>query len=476
MQGPLSEEHFDAYLTPLSEEAPAGEYLKGNKALYRSLRNAYNIAQTSFHKLSMNPDPQELDDLKLINSENWQALEELLLDCLKNHSRDLECMSWLAIAQMFSSTPYARLNTTLKLVDQSLKAFWPQIQPWLPDNKLQTENPENERAEHHHKILQRLLGESDTTCPLIPPLCMLPLVGDIDFSRYQRERSSLPELREMAVSALSSERTSVVEKIKDILQVSKTLDELDKTLETLLKPYSIPAPGSEYLRKQLDNNLSALKDLVGDTITPWPSIQSEAPHAHALPTISSTGDEPEVENPTSAKPAEQTTSIFQFNEKGFNRDQAFHQLRMLADFFQQTEPQSPVSYILEKAIRWGYTPLPQLMNELLQGNDQFLSRITELTGMNQIEKALIPGIPAPEHFKAPASVTTQPDIPPPEAPREAPREAPQEAPQESLQEPVISNENRVESDKTVDSTDSQNTSTSPVNIAGLDISNLNDLS
>ncbi len=464
MQGPLSEEHFDAYLTPLSEEAPAGEYLKGNKPLYRSLRNAYNIAQTSFHKLSMNPDPDELDDLKIINSENWKELESLLLDCLKNQSRDLECMSWLAIAQMFTETPYTRLTVALKLINQSLKTFWPAIQPWLPDNKLQTENPETERAEHHYKTMQRLLGESDTTCPLIPPLCMQPLVGDIDFSRYQRERSSLPELKEISIATLGTEKAIVVERIKGIQQITATLDELDGTLTELFKAYSMPAPSSEYLRKQLDNNLSALKDLVGDAITPWPLAQSEV--TAASPTVTRSNDQPETTNTTTEQSTEQTTSAFHFSEEGFNRDQAFHQLRMLADFFQQTEPQSPVSYILEKAIRWGYTPLPQLMNELLQGNDQYLNRITELTGMNLTEKAMIPGTPDPQQFKSPA----------PAAPSPVPKATAINEEQESPQQPIITEESVEVPNRFPSPSDSSEASTSSVSLEGLGISNLDDLS
>jgi type VI secretion system protein ImpA len=47
------------------------------------------------------------------------------------------------------------------------------------------------------------------------------------------------------------------------------------------------------------------------------------------------------------------------------RDDAFHQLLKVADFFQRTEPHSPVSFALEQVVRWGRMPLPELLAELI---------------------------------------------------------------------------------------------------------------
>ncbi|MEY4588685.1 MAG: hypothetical protein RL497_761, partial [Pseudomonadota bacterium] len=63
-----------------------------------------------------------------------------------------------------------------------------------------------------------------------------------------------------------------------------------------------------------------------------------------------------------------------------NREQAFKQLTEIAEFFRKTEPHSPVSYMLEKAVRWGNMPLHELMQELI--NDETTrNRYSELTGV-----------------------------------------------------------------------------------------------
>ncbi|WDZ71665.1 hypothetical protein PWW31_10700 [Vibrio harveyi] len=89
-----------------------------------------------------------------------------------------------------------------------------------------------------------------------------------------------------------------------------------------------------------------------------------------------------------------------------NRDHAFHELRKLADYFKQTEPHSPVPFLLERAIRWGYLSLPELLQEMTGGNNQVLDHINQLTGMDNLEQTILKRIPEPQ--SVPESVPTVP--------------------------------------------------------------------
>jgi type VI secretion system protein ImpA len=51
------------------------------------------------------------------------------------------------------------------------------------------------------------------------------------------------------------------------------------------------------------------------------------------------------------------------------REQAFQQLLLLADFFRRTEPHSPLSYSIERVVRWGRMPLPELLGEIVTEDD-----------------------------------------------------------------------------------------------------------
>jgi len=48
-----------------------------------------------------------------------------------------------------------------------------------------------------------------------------------------------------------------------------------------------------------------------------------------------------------------------------SREDAFKKLIDISEFFRKTEPHSPISYILERAVKWGDMPLDDLMKELI---------------------------------------------------------------------------------------------------------------
>ena len=403
MYGLMSEELVGVLCSPVSEDHPAGEYLKSNRQLYRPLRNVYNVAQTSLHKLSLNPDPSELEELLIANQENWSELETLLLDILQTKSRDLECLVWLAMAQLFSDQPYIRLAHVLNLIEQVVRTFWPDVQPLLPDDKIRSSDEQGiarERAELQSRPLKLLFGESEDSCQIAVPLRMLPLVGNIDYVRYQRDETKLrKQLQELRSDILGS-KDEIVKRINSMQDALDALDTLDKTLQSCFAELNMAAPGNRFLRQQLEANLIAMQNLTDGVIVPWPLdtrkiIESEREISEKTAILKEGLLDSDTESQSAAN-GSGTSGGDNYKAGysavvGFERNQAFHQLRSLADFFQKTEPQSPVSYLLEKAIRWGYTPLPEIMHELLQGDETALKRITELIGMNMTTKKPIPG-------------------------------------------------------------------------------------
>lgn len=52
-----------------------------------------------------------------------------------------------------------------------------------------------------------------------------------------------------------------------------------------------------------------------------------------------------------------------------NRDEAFTLLAGIAQFFKQTEPQSPVPYLIERAIKWGNMPLEGWLNDVIKDSN-----------------------------------------------------------------------------------------------------------
>ncbi len=63
-----------------------------------------------------------------------------------------------------------------------------------------------------------------------------------------------------------------------------------------------------------------------------------------------------------------------------DRENMLNAILQAAQFFRQTEPHSPLPYLLERAVRWGKTPLPKLWREMVQ-DDQSWSHLCNLTGI-----------------------------------------------------------------------------------------------
>ena len=63
-----------------------------------------------------------------------------------------------------------------------------------------------------------------------------------------------------------------------------------------------------------------------------------------------------------------------------NREDAFKQLLEIASYFRKYEPHSPISYMLQKAVKWGNMPLNELIAELIPDSSS-RERYTDLTGV-----------------------------------------------------------------------------------------------
>jgi type VI secretion system protein ImpA len=63
-----------------------------------------------------------------------------------------------------------------------------------------------------------------------------------------------------------------------------------------------------------------------------------------------------------------------------NREQAYRQLSLIADFLARTEPHSPVPYVIRRAVEWGNQPLSDLLDELISA-DAESRRLWKLLGV-----------------------------------------------------------------------------------------------
>jgi type VI secretion system protein ImpA len=64
-----------------------------------------------------------------------------------------------------------------------------------------------------------------------------------------------------------------------------------------------------------------------------------------------------------------------------SRQDALRRLAEIADFFQKTEPHSPVSYLVQRAVKWGNMPLETWLQDVIK-DDSILSQLRQTLGFN----------------------------------------------------------------------------------------------
>ena len=65
-----------------------------------------------------------------------------------------------------------------------------------------------------------------------------------------------------------------------------------------------------------------------------------------------------------------------------DRAEALRRLADVAEFFRKTEPHSPVSYLVQRAARWGDMPLDEWLREVIK-DDSVLSGLRETLGIKE---------------------------------------------------------------------------------------------
>lgn len=382
--------------SPISDESNCGEYLKGNRTVYRALRNQFNMAQSSFRQLLETPDATSDEELIEQNATNWRELASQCDETLSSTSKDLEVFGWFITAQMFSANPMANTAVAIDVFTEVVKAFWNDLQPTLPDNKIKAEDEAGrlkEIVEFRVKPLLQLVGEAEGSGLLYMPLQLQSLIGDIDYTRYaQAERNGqLGELKAEAAKSIAGEKEAVIEIVNALGEMHEKLIEAETFIASECQKAGTQGVSFRFIKKNIESVISAIKYLVGDYLKPWP-LDKAQPAEESAQEASEQPTESSESAPSTVVASSEAVVNVVASGAILNRDHAFNELRKIADYFYKTEPHSPIYMLIERAIRWGYLPLPELLKELVGENDNVMGRITHLAGLESTEKMAIPAV------------------------------------------------------------------------------------
>ncbi|KIQ36024.1 MULTISPECIES: type VI secretion system protein TssA [Pseudomonas syringae group] len=296
-----------------------------------------------------------------LKSSDWELTITLAAQGLAQQSKDLMLVAWLSEA-LAHKYHFVGITFGLTLAERILQNFWDDLFPSLEDGV-------EERA-------ARLAWLKTSLTEVVGGL---PITQGQNFGllRYDESR----HVENLALQNPKAMQAAVDEgKINaEIFQRSVVLTDTDhlrlKTTEIAASLYACQqlqatcdslfgrdAPSFATLSDVLQRGGQLTEKLLKDRgieLTPAPPAQAETAPATAA-------DQPAGVVMTQTS---QDTTSAPLRTTPATRDEAFTMLASVAQFFKNTEPQSPVPYLIERAIKWGNMPLEGWLNDVIKDSN-----------------------------------------------------------------------------------------------------------
>ncbi|WP_417502089.1 type VI secretion system protein TssA [Marinobacter sp.] len=349
---------LESLLADISPELPCGDDTREDSSPvspYFTLKDLRNQARAIERQVLIGEEPPQ--------TPQWRQLLDEIPAVLENRSKDLEYVAWL-IEALCREKGFEGLAEGFELARELIDLHWENLYP----------KPDEEGLDTRIAPLVGLNG-TDGEGTLIKPIISVPLFFDGDgvtcYAAWHAEQAtevarlddSKAESR-IRSGAMSPDllATAVQETpTEHLVQTRHALERAHSEFRALSDAMDRAMGGDPQpttnISKALDRCLIMLNHNAGERIDRYLEAQQQELHVSADPDTSNEDGSPN----TSAKPAGIDTVRVAIE----SRKEALEQLRRLSDFFLKTEPHSPVSYAILRAVRWSELSLPELMDELI---------------------------------------------------------------------------------------------------------------
>ncbi|MBU6448964.1 MAG: type VI secretion system protein TssA [Rhodospirillales bacterium] len=353
---------LEGLLAPISDDVPVGADVREDfspASLYFKLRDARADARAAERAADANPG-------EVASPEGWRQVRNLSVEILSKQAKDLEAAAWLTEA-LVRSDGLAGLAFGASLLGGLAERYWEQLFP-LPDE---------DGMETRVAPVTGLNGEGgDGT--LSQPLQKLPLFKDAN-----GETVMLFQYQQSAELAAIADQKRVESRIAAGVVPYDAMRGAAR---------AAPPGGYVLLRRDLEAARGAWAAMgeIFDRL----AGRDAPPTGRIAETLALVGEFVARYAPAEAATlppegeAEATGGAMQAEEGGgpgkpkrlANREDALATLSEIAEYFRRTEPQSPLAYTIDEAIRRGRLSWPELIAELVR-DDQVRNSILNSLGL-----------------------------------------------------------------------------------------------
>ncbi|PNB71667.1 type VI secretion system protein TssA [Pseudomonas sp. GW456-E7] len=296
-----------------------------------------------------------------LKSSDWDLTLTLAAQGLARQSKDLMLVAWLSEA-LAHKHHFTGITFGLTLAERILDNFWTDLFPSLEDGV-------DERAARlawMKTSLAEVVGGLPITQGQQYGLLRYDESRHVENLGLQNPQAMRAALDEGKINAEVFQR-SVVLTDSDHLrlkadEIAASLNACQRLQNTADRLFGHDAPSFAGLHDVLSRAGQLAEKLLKDRgieLNPAPAAPTPAvsESAGAQPTGAAMTQTPQDLPVTPLRTTPQT------------RDEAFTLLAGIAQFFKQTEPQSPVPYLIERAIKWGNMPLEGWLNDVIKDSN-----------------------------------------------------------------------------------------------------------
>jgi type VI secretion system protein ImpA len=358
---------FGSLLAPIAGENPAGESVR-----YSGEYDAIQEARRSEDELPMGDWQRE------IKTADWKAAVRIATDALTNKSKDLQVAVWLVEA-LVKRNGFAGLRDGLRLLRELQENFWENLYPEIEDGDLEF------RAGPLAWLNEKLPTNINEVA--------LTQQGEEPYSWNHMEESRAvdnlgrqsPEAMAAAIAegkitgeqfqkAVEATPRSFYEVLfEDLNQTKQELTKLEKVVD---EKFGRDAPSLLAVRKTIEDYQSVVSGIVKRKREQDPNYKPES-ESGLSETDPFSGSNMEGVNMAGARASG-------WSSEPTSREDAFRRLVLIAAYLKRVEPQHPVSYLLERAVRWTKMPLEEWLGEVIR-NDEVLGHLRDTLGIKDRE-------------------------------------------------------------------------------------------
>lgn len=350
-------------LSPIHEQSPCGEdYSFSNE--FHAIKKAKTQDDMLLDQGDWVTEPKQAD---------WDFVATTSINLLQSKSKDIRLLTWISEAWA-SLYGFEGIAKSLELSHRLLEQYWLHLHPEVEEDDL----------DQRIGLLQGLINQLPSLIKKVSLINQAPFYHLLDYDNFlyhenirrkqsedYENSSSSNELEQFEQALLNTDKNFQRQNYQHFKEVLQQWATLKNVLDGLL---GLDSPSFAAIDSSLDTIHISLKKIYKADLFQQTTQTSTTEIVPSMITDS--------QAMSMQQPASQNQLSFQPQVQSHveNREQAMRVLQEISTYFQKNEPHSPVSYMLQKTIKWSQMPLHEWLNQVIK-DEQPLQMLQDTLGV-----------------------------------------------------------------------------------------------